>query len=52
MKEKFIKPQINVLLSVVVGDVDKNPDEVGRVVTNSGEINISLVDGDGGENWD
>ena len=53
MKEKFIKPQINVLLSVVIGDVEGKPEEEGAyVIGNSGEINISLVEGDGGENWD
>ena len=51
MKEKFIKPEINVLLNVVIQNEDQNQEDVPNYM-NEGDIYVSFVPGEGGENWD
>lgn len=51
MKEKFIKPEINVLLNVMIPNDDQNQEDVPNYM-NDGDIHVSYVPGEGGENWD
>jgi hypothetical protein len=51
MKEKFIKPEINVLLNVMIPNEDQNQEDVPNYM-NDGDIHVSYVPGEGGENWD
>lgn len=50
MKEKFTKPEIKILLSIV--DVDNQNQDNSVNFMNDDEINSSLFPDEGGENWD
>lgn len=51
MKEKFIKPEVNVLLNVEIKNEDQNQEDMPYYM-NEGDIYVSLVPGETGEVWD
>lgn len=52
MKEKFTKPEINILVNVIVGNNNQNDNNNVFAVGDGGDIYASMVPGDGGEEWD
>jgi hypothetical protein len=52
MKEKFTKPEINVLMNIIIGNSDQDQKNNIFVMGDGGDIIGSMVPGDGGEDWD
>jgi len=53
MKEKFTKPEINVLMNVIIHNQDDENDNNTFVVgEGGGDISGSMVPGEGGDIWD
>jgi hypothetical protein len=52
MKEKYVKPEVSVLMNIVIVADDQNQNDNGLVVGDLKDIFVSMVPGDGGENWD
>lgn len=51
MKEKFSKPEISILMSIVIGNNNQDQNKPNAVDDN-GDIFISFVPGGGGDDWD
>lgn len=52
MKEKYVKPEVSVLMNIVIVADDQNQNDNGLVIGDLKDIFVSMVPGDGGENWD
>ncbi len=53
MKEKFTKPEINVLMNIIISNQDNDENNDAFVVgEGGGDISGSMVPGEGGDIWD
>lgn len=51
MKEKYIKPEINVLMNIMVGGDDKDEDGIVIVGDAGGDLEGGLASGEDDGNW-